>query len=251
MRKAPIALLKYSFPLSLWERARVRVLACVKRIVFFLVVSLRLTARKVSQNLYVASFAPHPNSLPKGEGVFQYVLLTIASAGLMFTLVDSLRAQTPQPQQTTNVVQQQRRQMNQIEQMLRPLNITPDQEERIQAIYAEMADERQGATRRLRLAHRALSEAIQSPTPDEALIEQRSNEVADAQATTIRLRSLTEARILQVLTQEQRVKLRELRAQAQTPRRNQQNPRGLGRDQNALTPRQRRLMRQQQQQRPQ
>ncbi|MGZ5437164.1 MAG: Spy/CpxP family protein refolding chaperone [Pyrinomonadaceae bacterium] len=185
-------------------------------------------------------------------------LLTLATTGVLLVASSSLRAQTPQPQQTsTDVVQQQRRQMNQIEQMLRPLNITPDQEERIQAIYAEMADERQGATRRLRLAHRALSEAIQSPTPDEALIEQRSKEVADAQATTIRLRSLTEARILQVLTQEQRVKLRQL--QAQTQRRNQQNPRSLGRGGNALqqnqnrnaTPRQRRLMRQQQQQRPQ
>lgn len=188
-------------------------------------------------------------------------LLTLAAAGVLLAASSSIRAQTPEPQQTTDVVpqqQQQRRQMNQIEQMLRPLNITPDQELRIQAIYAEMADERQGANRRLRLAQRALSEAIQSPTPDEALIEQRSKEVADAQATTIRLRSLTEARILQVLTQEQRVKLRELRAQTQ--RRNQQNPRGFGRGQNALrpnqtnaplTPRQRRLMRQQQQQRPQ
>ena len=177
-------------------------------------------------------------------------LLTLAATGVLLAASGSLRAQTPQPQQTTEVVQQQPRQMNQIEQMLRPLNITPDQELRIQAIYAEMAEERQGATRRLRLAHRALSEAIQSPTPDEALIEQRSKEVADAQATTIRLRSLTEARILQILTQEQRVKLRQLRAQAQSQR---QNQRGLGRGQNALrpnqttaplTPRQRRLLRQ-------
>ena len=186
-------------------------------------------------------------------------LLTFAAAGVLLVAGGSLRAQTPEPQQTTEVVQQQRRQMNQIDQMLRPLNITPDQELRIQGIYAETAEERQAATRRLRLAHRALSEAIQSPTPNEALIEQRSKEVADAQATTIRLRSLTEARILQVLTQEQRMKLRQLRAQAQTQRRNQQNPRILGRGGNALqqnqnrnaNQRQRRLMRQQQQQRPQ
>jgi Spy/CpxP family protein refolding chaperone len=181
-------------------------------------------------------------------------LLTLAATGVLLVASSSLRAQTPQPQQTTDVVQQQPRQMNQIEQMLRPLNITPDQEQRIQAIYAEMADERQAANRRLRLAHRALSEAIQSPKPDEALIEQRSKEVADAQATTIRLRSLTEARILQVLTQEQRQKLRQLLAEAMIKRRNQQNPRIQGRGGNALqqnqnrnaTPRQQRLMRQQQ-----
>jgi len=184
-------------------------------------------------------------------------LLSIAATGVLLVCSGSLRAQTPQPQQTLiDAVPQQQRQMNQIEQMLRPLNITPDQEQRIQAIYAEMADERQAANRRLRLAHRALSEAIQSAKPDEALIEQRSKEVADAQATTIRLRSLTEARILQVLTQEQRVKLRQLRQQAMMQRRNQQNPRNLGRGGNALqqnqnrnaplTPRQRRLLRQQQ-----
>ena len=187
-------------------------------------------------------------------------LLTLGAAAVLLAGGDSLRAQTPEPQPTSpDAVQQQRRQMNQIDQMLRTLNITPDQELRIQAIYAEMAEERQAANRRLRLAHRALSEAIQSPTPNEALIEQRSKEVSDAQATTIRLRSLTEARILQVLTQEQRMKLRQLRAQALMQRRDQQNPRGLGRGQNALrpnqtaplTPRQRRLMRQQQQQRPQ
>lgn len=182
-----------------------------------------------------------------------FAFFTLVATGVLLIAVSSLRAQTPEPQQTTDVVQQQRRQMNQIDQMLRPLNITPDQELRIQAIYAEMAEERQAANRRLRLAHRALSEAIQSPTPNEALIEQRSKEVADAQATTIRLRSLTEARILQVLTLEQRMKLRQMRAEAQ--RRNQQNQRGFGRGQNALrpnqpmgplTPRQRRLMRQQQ-----
>jgi hypothetical protein len=54
-------------------------------------------------------------------------LLTLAAAGVMLVASDSLRAQTPEPQQTTDVVQQQRRQMNQIDQMLRPLNITPDQ----------------------------------------------------------------------------------------------------------------------------
>lgn len=182
-------------------------------------------------------------------------LLTLAAASVLLVGGDSLRAQTPQTQQPTDIVQQQ--QVNNVEQMLGPLNLTSDQAQQIRRIYSDLREERQAANFRLRTAQRALTEAIQAPTPDETLIEQRSKEVADAQANTIRLRSLTEARILQVLTQEQRMKLRQLRAQAQ--RRNQQNQRGLGRDQNALrpnqptaplTPRQRRLMRQQQQQRP-
>lgn len=186
-------------------------------------------------------------------------LLTVAAAGVLLAACGSLRAQTPQPRQTsTDVPQQQQQQVNNVEQMLGPLNLTSDQAQQIRRIYTDVREERQAANFRLRTAQRALTEAIQAPIPDEALIEQRSKEVADAQATTIRLRSLTEARILQVLTQEQRVKLRQLRAQTQ--RRNQQNPRGLGRGRNALrpnqntaplTPRQRRLMRQQQQQRPQ
>lgn len=262
MRKAPNALLKDYSSLSLWETARVKVPACVKRIIFSLLVRLSLAGRRVSQNLYVASFAPRPNSLPKREGVFQHVLLTIAAAGLLLTLVSTLRAQTPQPQQTaTDVVPQQRQQMNNVEQMLGPLNLTSDQAQQIRRIYAELREERQTANFRLRTAQRALTEAIQAPVSDEALIEQRSKEVAEAQANTIRLRSLTEARILQVLTQDQRLRLRQLRAQAQMQRRNQQKPRIMGRGGNALqqnenrnppmTPRQRRLMRQQQQQRPQ
>jgi Spy/CpxP family protein refolding chaperone len=137
-----------------------------------------------------------------------------------------------------------------------PLNLTPDQIQRIRAINAELKDQRQAAIQHLRQAQRALTEAIESPTPNEALIEQRSHEVADAQAATIRLRSLTEARILQVLTPEQRVRLREMRQRNQALRRggNQQFPRnganrrqdGLRGNNNSLTPmQQRRLMRQQ------
>ena len=186
-------------------------------------------------------------------------LLTLAAASLLIAS-GSLRAQTPEPQQTsTAAVPQQQRQVNQIEQMLRPLNITPEQAQQIRGIYSDLSEERQAANFRLRTAQRALREAIQAPTPDDALIEQRSKEVSDAQATTIRLRSLTEARILQVLTQEQRQKLRMLRAQAMMQQRNQQNPRILRRGGNALqqnqnrnapTPQQRRLMRQPPPQRP-
>jgi Spy/CpxP family protein refolding chaperone len=188
-------------------------------------------------------------------------LLTLAAASTLLVASGSIRAQTPQPQQTSvDAVPQQQRQVNQIEQMLRPLNLTSEQAQQIRGIYSDLREERQAANFRLRTAQRALTEAIQAPTPDEALIEQRSKEVADAQANTIRLRSLTEARILQVLTQEQRVKLRQLQAQAMVNRRNQQNPRVLNRRQNALQPnqntapmtqRQRRLLRQQQRQRPQ
>jgi len=173
------------------------------------------------------------------------------------------QAQTQNPQispaeatQTQN--QAQTNQPNPIPD-LGPLNLTPDQVQKIKIIYADTKDQRQAVNIRIRQAQRSLAEAIDSSTPNETLIEQRSRELADARADAARLRSLTEARLLhEVLTPEQRVRLREMRqrAQANQRARNQQGPRnalgpqnGLPRNTNApqtLKPNQRKLMKQQQ-----
>ncbi len=136
------------------------------------------------------------------------------------------------------------------------LDLKPEQIQKIRLINAELKDERQAAVLRLRQAQRALNEAIESPTPNESLIEQRSREVAEAQSQTIRLRSLTEARVFQVLTPDQRVRLREMQRRnlAGRPGRQQQTPNGLdprqGLQRNpnnqSLTPAQRRALRRQQ-----
>jgi len=181
--------------------------------------------------------------------------LVITMAVFTFVVATQTRAQTPDQQNSNAQTQTQTAPAND---MPGTLNLTPDQIQKIRGINTELRDERQAANLRLRMAQRSLAEAIQSPTPDEALIAQRSKDVADAQANTIRLRSLTEARVLQVLTPEQRVKLRELRQRNQALRRqnNQQMPGLLGRRQDRrnangnlnapLGPRQRKLMRQQQ-----
>jgi len=173
------------------------------------------------------------------------------------------QAQTQNPQispaeatQTQN--QAQTNQPNPIPD-LGPLNLTPDQVQKIKIIYADTKDQRQAVNIRVRQAQRSLAEAIESSTPNEPLIEQRSHELADARADAARLRSLTEARILhEVLTPEQRVRVREMRqrAQANQRARNPQGPRntldrqnGLPRNTNApqtLKPNQRKLMKQQQ-----
>jgi Spy/CpxP family protein refolding chaperone len=138
------------------------------------------------------------------------------------------------------------------------LNLSPDQIQKIRTINSDVKDQRQAAGMKLRQAQRALAEAVEAPTPNETLIEQRSHEVADAQAATIRLRSLTEARILQVMTPEQRIKLREMRQRNQAARREanqqQQLPGNLLRQRQqrmqrngnapALRPNQRKLTRQ-------
>src|SRR5215471_8457613 len=114
--------------------------------------------------------------------------LALAASLLMGAMPGTVKAQNPPPQ---NQIDQNQSQVAQADQMLGPLNLTPDQIQKIRAINAELKDQRQAANLRLRQAQRALAEAVESPNPNEALIEQRSREVADAQAATIRLRSLT------------------------------------------------------------
>jgi len=177
------------------------------------------------------------------------IMLFGAGAGVFAQTTQSQSPPEPTQEQSQNVPANQPPDF-------RFLNLTPDQVQKIRAINLELKDQRQAAGFRLRQAQRALAEAVESPTPDEALISQRSGEVAEAQANTIRLRSLTEARVLQVLTPEQRVKLREARQRNLALRRanQQQSPNGLGQRQglqrkgNAplMGPGQRRIIRQQQ-----
>lgn len=184
-------------------------------------------------------------------------LALLAAAVVLFGLCGVIAAQTTPPENSSAPAQNQTPDL-QANQMtdLRPLDLKPDQIQKIRAINFELKDERQAAGMKLRQAQRALTEAIESPTPDESLIAQRSREVAEAQANTIRLRSLTEARILQVLTPEQRMRVREMRQRNLALRRERQQgapnglnqrQQGLQRDPNSplLTPAQRRALRRQ------
>jgi Spy/CpxP family protein refolding chaperone len=111
---------------------------------------------------------------------------------------------------------------------LRSLNLTQDQIRKIRVINAEMQEERQAANLRIRQARRALAEAVESPTPDQSLIDQRSRELAEAQTGIIRVRAMVEARVLrEVLTPEQRAQVIRIRQENQARRqeRNQNAPR--------------------------
>lgn len=181
-------------------------------------------------------------------------LLTLSMAFFLLGTYVVASAQTTQEQNATEPVPAPTQ--NQPANPFAGLDLKPDQIQKIRMINAELKDERQTAVLRLRQAQRALNEAVESTTPNESLIAQRSREVAEAQAHTIRLRSLTEARVLQVLTPEQRVRLREMQRRNMAARsgRQQQTPNGLDRreglQRNAnnpvLTPAQRRALRRQQ-----
>lgn len=150
----------------------------------------------------------------RGRITFPLLLLLLAIVGVQG------RAQTPTQQNPAEPAQTQT-QATQASQLpdFAQLNLSPDQIQRIRAINTELRDQRQAANQKLRQARRALAEAVESPTANETLIDQRSHELADAQATTIRLNSLAESRILQVMTPEQRVQLREMRQRNQALRR--------------------------------
>jgi Spy/CpxP family protein refolding chaperone len=185
-------------------------------------------------------------------------LIVLAALLLLATAIAG-RAQTPAQQNPTEPAQTQASQASQMADLVGPLNLTPEQIQKWRTINADLKEEQQTANQRLRQARRALAEAIESPTPNEALVEQRAHDVSEAQAAVIRLQALKEARILQTLSPEQRVKLKEIRQRNQAIRRtgNQQPPQnGMGRRQEGLQrnantppplrPNQRRLIRPQQ-----
>jgi len=102
------------------------------------------------------------------------------------------------------------------------LNLTPDQIQKWRALNQELRPQEVAGTTRVKEARLALTEAMESPAPNEELIKQRAKELADAQSAMTQLNALRQARVLQILTPEQRVKLKEIRERNQALRRQQQ-----------------------------
>jgi Spy/CpxP family protein refolding chaperone len=98
--------------------------------------------------------------------------------------------------------------------LLSQLNLTAAQVARMREIREQSVPQAQALTRRLNQARRALDESIYSDALDEALVEQRAREVAEAQTALIRHRAQTELRVRRVLTPEQLQTFRDLRINA-------------------------------------
>src|SRR5687767_3036705 len=84
--------------------------------------------------------------------------------------------------------------------LVRRLNLTEEQRSRLREIRGQGEPEARELQRRVRLARRALDEAIYGDAADETLVEQRARELAAAQAALIRLRAATELKVRRVLT---------------------------------------------------
>ena len=137
------------------------------------------------------------------------------------------------------------------------LGFTPQQEQQWREINREFRNQGMAANLKFRQARLALNEAMESATPNEGVIKQRAKDLADAQSAVTQLQALRQARVLQILTPEQRIKLKQIRERAQALRGEQQNANGMVRGQQSkrndnapmLTPAQRKALRLQQQKR--
>lgn len=162
------------------------------------------------------------NLLHKGSGIKTFRRL--AALCLLLSLPAFLpsgnaRAQEPSapPNESEAAPPRQRRRAERA--LLARLNLTPEQRLRLREIRRQSEPEARALARRMNLARRALDEAVYSEETDEAAVEQRARELADAQAAVVRLRALTELRVRRVLTPEQLQTFRALRREALLQRR--------------------------------
>ena len=106
----------------------------------------------------------------------------------------------------------------------RELNITDAQKDQIKNIAESHRDEWKALADRGRAAHEALRQAVTAETVDEALIRQRSADVAAIEADMAVARARAHAEVFQILTAEQRAQAKTLQSQAQ-----ERKQRGRGR----------------------
>ena len=183
--------------------------------------------------------------------------ISLAVTFLLACALSSTQAQTTAPQ--TQTQQTAATQTPQARNLPEELNFTPEQTQKWRDLNRELKDQQVAGNLKLQEARRALAAAMESPTPNEEVIKQRAKELADARSAMIQLQALRQARVLQMLSPEQRVKLGEILQRNQELKHQQQGPAGLGQRQQqlkrganppAMTPAQRKALRQQQKQKP-
>jgi len=182
--------------------------------------------------------------------------ISLAVTFLLACALSSTQAQTTAPQ--TQTQQTAATQTPQARNLPEELNFTPEQTQKWRDLNRDLKDQQVAGNLKLQEARRALAQAMESPTPNEEVIRQRAKELADARSAMIQLQALRQARVLQMLSPEQRVKLGEILQRNQALKRQQQAPNGSGQRQQlkrgantpAMTPAQRRALRQQQKQKP-
>jgi len=173
----------------------------------------------------------------------------VFSCGLASAQAQATAAQTPTAPQTQAPINTPG-QAAEVQNLPTALNFTLEQQQQWRQINREFGGQQLAARTKLRDARLALNEAVESPTPNEDLIKQRAREVSDAQSAVTQLQALRQARVLQILTPEQRAMLKQIRERAEFRR--EQGAKGLNQpplrknpNATAVTPAQRKALRQQ------
>ena len=99
--------------------------------------------------------------------------------------------------------------------MVRQLNLSDAQKERVKTIKASHQDDMKALGDRARAAHQALQAAVTAETFDETTIRSRRTEVAAVEADMAVARARIRAEVLQVFTPEQQAQLKQMEAQLQ------------------------------------
>ena len=98
----------------------------------------------------------------------------------------------------------------------REIQLTDAQRDQMKAIADSHRDEWKALADRTRAAHDALDSAVTADTIDETLIRQKSADVAAVEADIAVARAHVHSEVSQILTAEQKAKLKELRTQMQS-----------------------------------
>jgi len=95
----------------------------------------------------------------------------------------------------------------------RDLELTDAQKDQLKTIADSHKEDWKALAERGRAAHMALNQAVMADTIDEALIRQKSSEAAAVDADLAVARARARAEVFQILTAEQRAKVKERAAQ--------------------------------------
>ena len=99
----------------------------------------------------------------------------------------------------------------------RELNLTDAQRDEVKRIADSHKDEWKALADRSRTAHDALFKAVTADEVNESVIREKSAEVAAVEADSAVARARAHAEVLQVLTADQKARLKELQANRPTP----------------------------------
>ncbi len=113
----------------------------------------------------------------------------------------------------------------------RQLQLTDSQRDQLRAIADSHRDEWKALADRARTARQGLMAAVTADSVDETLIRQKSADVAAVEADMAVARARVHTEVLQILTPEQKTKLKELQTQMQNRMQNRRQGRGAGQQQ--------------------